>query len=92
MAAEGAVTHIVDLFDSVIALASGMILGSLIMYYLLKDGSGFRQAVVDQGRAPRSGTTSTASSATPADPSAATGRAAASCRPSSRWSSASPAC
>ena len=46
MAAEGAVTHLVDLFDSVLALASGMILGSLIMYYLLKDGSGFRQAVV----------------------------------------------
>ena len=39
VAAEGAVTHLVDLFDSVLALASGMILGSLIMYYLLKDGS-----------------------------------------------------
>ena len=46
VAAEGALTHLVDLFDSLFALASGMILGSLIMYYLLKDGSKFRQAVV----------------------------------------------
>ncbi len=85
MAAEGALTHLVDLFDSVLALASGMILGSLIMYYLLKDGSGFRQAVVDQGRARRTETTSPASSATPAARSAATARVAASCRASSRW-------
>ena len=84
-AAEGALTHLVDLFDSVLALASGLILGSLIMYYLLKDGSGFRQAVVEEGRARRSEMTSPASSATPAARSAATARVAASCRAWSRW-------
>jgi len=46
VAAEGAVTHLVDLFDSLLAVAGGVILGSLIMYYLLKDGGKFRKAVV----------------------------------------------
>ena len=64
MAAEGAVTHLVDLFDSVLALASGMILGSLIMYYLLKDGSGSGKAVVARVETRRSATTSPASSPT----------------------------
>ena len=46
--AEGVVTHMVDLFDSLLALAGGVILGALIMYYLLKDGSAFRETVVSK--------------------------------------------
>ena len=48
MVAEGALTHVVDLFGSALAVAGGVILGSLIMYYLLKDGNAFRRAVVQQ--------------------------------------------
>ena len=46
MIAEGFVTRLVSGVSSIIGLASGIILGSLIMYYLLKDGNKFRRAVV----------------------------------------------
>jgi predicted PurR-regulated permease PerM len=46
MISTGAVAHVVSIFDSVISIASGVILGALIMYYLLKDGNKFRRAVV----------------------------------------------
>ena len=46
MIAEGFVTKVVEGVGSIIGLVSGIILGALIMYYLLKDGNKFRQAVV----------------------------------------------
>jgi putative heme transporter len=46
MISTGAVARVVAVFDSVVAIASGVILGALIMYYLLKDGNKFRRAVV----------------------------------------------
>jgi putative heme transporter len=46
MISTGAVARVVSVFDSVVAIASGVILGALIMYYLLKDGNKFRRAVV----------------------------------------------
>ena len=46
--AEGFVTKIVSGVDALIGLASGLILGALIMYYLLKDGTSLRRAVVAQ--------------------------------------------
>ncbi len=44
--AEGFVTKLIEGVNSIIGLVSGIILGALIMYYLLKDGNKFRQAVV----------------------------------------------
>ena len=46
MISDGVLTKMVDGVDTVIGLASGMILGALIMYYLLKDGNKLRRAVV----------------------------------------------
>jgi predicted PurR-regulated permease PerM len=46
MIADGFLTKLVEGVGSIIGLASGIILGALIMYYLLKDGNGFRRAVV----------------------------------------------
>ena len=46
MVAEGFLAKVVEGVGSIIGLASGIILGALIMYYLLKDGAGFRRAVV----------------------------------------------
>ena len=46
--AEGFVTKVVSGVDALIGLASGVILGSLIMYYLLKDGTSIRRSVVRQ--------------------------------------------
>jgi putative heme transporter len=46
MIAEGVLAAVVSGFHSLIAIASGVILGALIMYYLLKDGSKFRRSVV----------------------------------------------
>ncbi len=46
--AEGFVTKVVSGVDALIGLASGLILGSLIMYYLLKDGTSLRRSVVAQ--------------------------------------------
>ncbi len=44
----GFLTELVAGIDTLIGLASGLILGALIMYYLLKDGSRLRQSVVAQ--------------------------------------------
>jgi len=44
--AEGFLTKLVAGIESLIGLASGLILGALIMYYLLKDGTALRRNVV----------------------------------------------
>jgi putative heme transporter len=44
----GFLTELVAGIDTLFGLASGVILGSLIMYYLLKDGSRLRRSVVEQ--------------------------------------------
>lgn len=46
MMADGFVTKLVEGVGSIIGLVSGIILGSLIMYYLLKDGTSLRQSFV----------------------------------------------
>jgi putative heme transporter len=46
MITGGFVTKLVAGVGSIIGLVSGIILGALIMYYLLKDGNKFRRAVV----------------------------------------------
>ncbi|MET0420541.1 MAG: AI-2E family transporter, partial [Acidimicrobiia bacterium] len=46
MIAEGVLAAVVSGFHTLIAIASGVILGALIMYYLVKDGSRFRRSVV----------------------------------------------
>jgi putative heme transporter len=46
--AEGFVTKVVSGVDALVGLAGGLILGALIMYYLLKDGTRLRRAVVAQ--------------------------------------------
>jgi len=45
---NGFLTELVSGFDKLIGLASGLILGALIMYYLLKDGTRLRRAAVAQ--------------------------------------------
>ena len=44
----GFLTELVSGFDKLMGLASGVILGALIMYYLLKDGTRLRGAIVSQ--------------------------------------------
>ena len=44
--AEGFLTKVIEGVNSLVGLASGIILGTLIMYYLLKDGSALRRTVV----------------------------------------------
>jgi putative heme transporter len=44
--AEGFVTKIVDGIEALVGLAGGLILGALIMYYLLKDGTSLRRSLV----------------------------------------------
>jgi putative heme transporter len=46
MISEGLLTHLTSGIDKLIGLASGLILGALIMYYLLKDGARLRRSVV----------------------------------------------
>ncbi len=46
MIADGFLTNVIEGVGNIIGLVSGIILGALIMYYLLKDGNGFRRAVV----------------------------------------------
>jgi putative heme transporter len=46
--AEGVLTHLVAGVGSLIGLVSGLILGALIMYYLLKDGAKFQLAIVER--------------------------------------------
>lgn len=50
MISTGLVTHLVSGIGTLIGLASAVVLGLLIMYYLLKDGSRFRRNVVRQFR------------------------------------------
>ena len=85
----GFVTKLVSGVDALLGVASGLILGALIMYYLLKDGARLRRSVVAQID-PRSGARSTASSVRRAGSSATTGGAAPPCPRSWRWSSPSP--
>ena len=72
---EGFLTKVVAGIGALVGLAGGLILGALIMYYLLKDGTRLRRSVVAQVD-PESGARSTASSATRAGSSATTGGAA----------------
>ena len=44
----GFVTKLVSGVDALLGVASGLILGALIMYYLLKDGAKLRRSVVGQ--------------------------------------------
>ena len=44
----GVLTKVVSGFGTLVAVASGLILGALIMFYLLKDGTRLRRAVVAQ--------------------------------------------
>ena len=46
MIAEGVLTALVSGVNSLLGLVSGLILGALIMYYLLKDGTALRRNVV----------------------------------------------
>ncbi len=45
---SGFLPELVSGFDKLIGLASGVILGALIMYYLLKDGSRLRHSAISQ--------------------------------------------
>ena len=48
MITTGVLSGLISGFGTVIAVVSGVILGALIMYYLLKDGTRLRRAVVGQ--------------------------------------------
>jgi predicted PurR-regulated permease PerM len=48
MITTGVLSGLVSGFGTVVAVVSGVILGALIMYYLLKDGTRLRRAVVGQ--------------------------------------------
>lgn len=48
MITTGVLAGVVSGIGTLVAVASGLILGALIMYYLLKDGTRVRRAVVDQ--------------------------------------------
>jgi predicted PurR-regulated permease PerM len=48
MIATGILTGVVTGIGTLVAVASGLVLGALIMYYLLKDGTRLRRAVVAQ--------------------------------------------
>jgi putative heme transporter len=45
---DGFVTHLLSGVGALVGFASGLILGALIMYYLLKDGTRLRRSVVAQ--------------------------------------------
>jgi putative heme transporter len=47
MITTGVLSGLVSGFGTLVAIASGVILGSLIMYYLLKDGTRLRRSVVN---------------------------------------------
>jgi predicted PurR-regulated permease PerM len=81
LASGGLVTEILSGVSTLIGLASGLILGALIMYYLLKDGSQLRRSVKSPAPTPPSGTRPTTSSATPAGPSATTDAVVPCCPP-----------
>ena len=46
MISDGLLTKVVDGIDTIIGVASGVILGALIMFYLLKDGNKLRRSIV----------------------------------------------
>ena len=48
MITTGVLSGLVSGIGTIVAVASGIILGALIMYYLLKDGTRLRRSVVDQ--------------------------------------------
>ena len=48
----GFLTELADIFDTAVSIASGIILGALIMYYLLKDGSKLRRSITGQFESP----------------------------------------
>ncbi len=48
MITTGVLSGLVSGFGTVVAVVSGVILGALIMYYLLKDGTRLRRAVIGQ--------------------------------------------
>jgi putative heme transporter len=48
MVTGGVLTNVVSGFSTLVGVASGLILGALIMYYLLKDGTRLRRSVVAQ--------------------------------------------
>jgi predicted PurR-regulated permease PerM len=48
LVAEGLLARLVSGIDAAIALAGALVLGALIMYYLLKDGSLFRRNIVER--------------------------------------------
>ena len=50
MITTGVLAGLVSGFGIIVAIAGGIILGALIMYYLLKDGTRLRRSVVDTGR------------------------------------------
>ena len=50
MITTGVLSGLVSGIGALVAIAGGVILGSLIMFYLLKDGARLRQAVVETGR------------------------------------------
>lgn len=52
LAGAGLVTTLVAGVGTVVGFASGVVLGVLIMYYLVKDGARLRRAVVDQCAGP----------------------------------------
>ena len=43
---DGALTHLLSGVGTIVGIASGLILGALIMYYLLKDGTRLRRSMV----------------------------------------------
>jgi len=48
VAGDGVLTHLVSGVGSIVGFVSGLILGALIMYYLIKDGTEIRRTVVAQ--------------------------------------------
>jgi putative heme transporter len=91
MITTGALAGLVSGIGTVVALASGVILGALIIYYLLKDGTRLRRAVVGQVD-PEFRNDLDDFIGDRVKSCATTGRAAPSCPPSWRWPSASSPC
>ena len=87
MVTTGVLPGVVSGIGTIVAVAGGVILGSLIMYYLLKDGTRLRRSLVAQVSR-STGRRWTRSSAARAGSCATTAGAERSCRRSCRWRSA----